>query len=138
MCDVCDGKGRILTADEIVREYPEWGGLGWASRPADTGSKNIVVIEVTLSPGQGHNFHKHPRQEEILYMIEGTVEQWIVEKKRNISKGDVAFVPQDTVHASFNDSDKEVKLLAILSPAVGESGYELDDVSEEEPWSHLR
>ena len=70
MCDVCDGKGRILTADEIVREYPEWGGLGWASRPADTGSKNIVVIEVTLSPGQGHNFHKHPRQEEILYMIQ--------------------------------------------------------------------
>lgn len=138
MCEVCDGKGRFLTAAEIAREYPDWGALGWASRPEDTGSKNLVVIEVTLAPGQGHNFHKHPRQEEIIYMIEGTVEQWILEKKRKISQGDVAFIPQDTVHASFNDTDNDVKLLAILSPAVGEAGYELEDVSEEEPWSRLR
>ena len=138
MCEVCDGKGRFLTSAEITREYPDWGALGWASRPEDTGSKNLVVIEVTLAPGQGHNFHKHPRQEEIIYMIEGTVEQWILEKKQNISQGDVAFIPQDTVHASFNDTDNDVKLLAILSPAVGEAGYELEDVSEEEPWSRLR
>ena len=138
MCEVCDGKGRFLTADEIAREYPDWGALGWASRPEDTGSKNLVVIEVKLAPGQGHNFHKHPRQEEIIYMIEGTVEQWLLDKKQDISKGDVAFVPMNTVHASFNDSESEVKLLAILSPAVGDAGYELEDVSEEEPWNGLR
>jgi quercetin dioxygenase-like cupin family protein len=138
MCEVCDGKGRFLTADEIVREYPDWGALGWASRPEDTGSKNLVIIEVTLAPGQGHDFHKHPQQEEIIYMIEGTVEQWLRDEKQNISKGDVAFVPMDTVHASFNNTDKEVKILAILSPAVGDAGYELEDVSEEEPWNGLR
>ena len=138
MCSVCDGKGRFLTADDMTREYPEWGALGWASRPEDTGSKNLVVIEVTLEPGQGHDFHKHPRQEEILYMIEGTVEQWIRDQKQNISAGDVAFVPTDTVHASFNDGTTPVKLLAILSPAVGDAGYELEDVSHEEPWMSLR
>ncbi len=138
MCEVCDGKGRFLTADEIVREYPDWGALGWASRPEDTGSKNLVIIEVTLAPGQGHDFHKHPQQEEIIYMIEGTVEQWLRDEKQNISKGDVAFVPMDTVHASFNNTDKEVKILAILSPAVGDAGYELEDVSEQEPWNGLR
>ena len=138
MCKVCDGKGRFLTAEEIEREYPDWGALGWASRPQDTGSKNLVVIEVTLAPGQGHDFHKHPRQEEILYMIDGIVEQWIEEKKQNIKKGDVAFIPENTVHASFNDSEQEVKLLAILGPAVGDAGYELDDVSEQAPWSSLR
>ena len=40
MCKVCDGKGCFLTAEEIEREYPDWGALGWASRPQDTGSKN--------------------------------------------------------------------------------------------------
>ena len=138
MCKVCDGKGRFLTAEEIEREYPDWGALGWASRPQDTGSKNLVVIEVTLAPGQGHNFHKHPRQEEILYMIDGTVEQWIEEKKQNIKQGDVAFIPENTVHASFNDSEQEVKILAILGPAVGDAGYEFDDVREQAPWSSLR
>ena len=138
MCAVCDGKGRFLTAEEIVREYPDWGALGWASRPEDTGSKNLVVIEVKLAPGQGHDFHKHPNQEEIIYMIEGQVEQWIREDKKNIKQGDVAFIPMDTVHASFNDTNEDVKILAILSPAVGEAGYELEDVSGEKPWNQLR
>jgi quercetin dioxygenase-like cupin family protein len=61
-----------------------------------------------------------------------------LENKKNIKQGDVAFIPMDTVHASFNDTDKDVKLLAILSPAVGEAGYELEDVSEEAPWNGLR
>ncbi len=138
MCAVCDGKGRFLTAEEITREYPEWGSLGWASRPEDTGSKNLVIIEVTLAPGQGHNFHKHPNQEEIIYMIDGKVEQWIRDKKQIIKNGDVAFIPQDTVHASFNEFEKDMKILAILGPAIGDAGYELEDVSEEEPWKSLR
>lgn len=134
---MCDGKGRFLTAEEITREYPEWGSLGWASRPEDTGSKNLVIIEVTLAPGQGHNFHKHPNQEEIIYMIDGKVEQWIRDKKQIIKNGDVAFIPQDTVHASFNEFEKDMKILAILGPAIGDAGYELEDVSEEEPWKSL-
>ena len=138
MCEVCDGKGRFLTTEEMTREYPEWGSLGWASRPEDTGSKQLVVIEVTLAPGQGHNFHKHPNQDEIIYMMDGKCEQWIRDKKQIIKAGDVAFIPQDTVHGGFNDFEEEVKLLAILSPAVGDEGYELEDVSEEEPWKSLR
>jgi len=138
MCQVCDGKGKFLTADEIVREYPDWGVLGWASRPQDTGSEQLVVIEVTLAPGQGHNFHRHPNQEEILYIIDGQVEQWLEDRKAVIKKGDVAFVPKNTVHASFNDSGRETKILAILGPAVGEAGYEFVDVGHEAPWNSLR
>lgn len=96
------------------------------------------MIEVKLAPGQGHDFHKHPNQEEIIYMIDGQYEQWIRDKKQIIKGGDVAFIPKDTVHAGFNDFDKEVRLLAILGPAVGEAGDELEDVSEEEPWKSLR
>lgn len=71
-------------------------------------------------------------------MVDGKVEQWIRDKKQIIKNGDVAFIPQDTVHASFNVFEKDVKLLAILGPAIGDAGYELEDVSEEEPWKSLR
>jgi len=50
-----------------------------------------------------------------------------------ILAGDVAFIPKDTVHGGFNDFEQEVRSLAILSPAVGYEGYELVDVSDEEP-----
>jgi quercetin dioxygenase-like cupin family protein len=138
MCKVCATKGRIISSDEMAREYPAWGVLGWASRPQDTGSASLVVIEVTLAPGQGHDFHKHPNQDEVLYVIDGQVEQWLEDRKTFIKAGDVAFVPKDTVHASFNDFADGAKLLAILGPAVGEGGYEFEDVSLEAPWRDLR
>jgi hypothetical protein len=42
------------------------------------------------------------------------------------------------VHASFNVSDGNAKVLAILGPCIGADGYELVDVSGQEPWAHLR
>ena len=42
------------------------------------------------------------------------------------------------VHASFNVSDRNAKILAILGPCIGAEGYELVGVSTLEPWAHLR
>ena len=68
--------GKFSLAGEIEREQLDWGELGWVSRPAN-GAAQIVAIEVTLLPGKGHNFHKHPEQEEVIYVLAGVVEQWL-------------------------------------------------------------
>ena len=91
--------GKFIPAAEADREQLDWGALAWLSRPATTGAKDLVVIEVSLSPGGGHNFHKHPEQEEVIYVIEGTVEQWLRDEKRTLSSGDSVFIPADVVHA---------------------------------------
>lgn len=130
--------GKFITAKDANREQPEWGSLAWFSSPVVSNAKDLVVIEVTLSPGGGHNFHKHPQQEELIYVIEGEIEQWIDQEKRTLRSGDSAFIGTDVVHASFNVSDRNAKLLAILGPCVGLEGYELVDVAEQEPWASLR
>ena len=67
------------------------------------------------------------------------VEQWLDEEKRTLQTGDSVFITGDTVHASFNTSDSDAKLLAILGPCVDEdSGYEVVEVADEEPWNGLR
>ena len=43
--------GKFIPATEATRETLDWGSLGWCSRPADTGTKGLIVIEVTLAPG---------------------------------------------------------------------------------------
>ena len=108
------------------------------SNPVVCNAKDLVVLDVTLYPGQGHNFHKHPQQEEVLYVLKGTVEQWIGKEKRILEPGDSAFVSADEVHASFNISEENAKFLAILGPCVGEDGYEMVEVGEEEEWKDLR
>ncbi|HMJ22799.1 MAG TPA: cupin domain-containing protein [Terriglobales bacterium] len=130
--------GKFISSIEVKREELEWGSLAWFSSPVASHAKDLVVIEVTLSPGGGHNFHKHPKQEELIYVIEGEIEQWVDRKKRMLRSGDSAFMGADVVHASFNVSDRNAKLLAILGPCVGSEGYELVDVSKQEPWVSLK
>ena len=123
---------KFISSTDVKREELEWGSLAWFSSPAASNSKDLVVLEVTLSPTGGHNFHRHPNQEELIYVIEGEIEQWIRQEKRMLLPGDSAFIDADVVHASFNVSDRNAKLLAILGPCIGSEGYELVDVAEQE------
>ncbi len=128
----------FINSTEVKREQLEWGSLAWFSSPADSNSKDLVVLEVSLNPASGHNFHKHPNQEEVIYVIEGEIEQWVDQEKRLLRPGDSAFIGADVVHASFNVSGRNAKLLAILGPCIGSEGYELVDVAKREPWASLR
>jgi quercetin dioxygenase-like cupin family protein len=131
-------KGKFVLAADVDRETLDWGTLGWLSNPPVTGAQQLTVIDVDLMPGGGHNFHKHPDQEEVIFVVEGEVEQWLNRERRILQRGDSLFIPADTVHASFNVGAGNAHLLAILGPCVGEIGYELVDVSGEEPWRSLR
>ncbi|MEZ4826156.1 MAG: cupin domain-containing protein [Bacteroidia bacterium] len=128
----------FITQAERIEEVLDWGILLRLSGPEKTNAFQLVVIEVNIKPGMGHNFHKHPLQEEVIYVIEGKIEQWVGEEKRFLSPGESVFIPANKVHASFNAGTTDAKLLAILSPCIGTDGYELVEVFDEEPWSGLR
>jgi len=130
--------GTFVIAKDTKLEINDWGRLGWLSNPPNTGAKQLTVIDVNLDPGKGHNFHKHPDQEEVILVIAGKVEQWVDREKRILGAGDSAFIPGDVVHASFNVGDTPAKIVAILGPCVGPIGYELVDVANHAPWKMLR
>lgn len=128
----------FITTAEREKEVLDWGTLFRLSGPQKTNAKNLVVIEVNITPGNGHNFHKHPQQEEVIYVVEGEIEQWVGQEKRILTNGDSVFIPADGVHASFNVGTRDAKLLAILSPCIGDEGYELVEVFDQAPWNTLR
>lgn len=131
-------KDKIVRKDEIEVETLDWGTLGWISTPSRTGTANITSIEVTVLPGKGHDFHKHPDQEEFILIKNGRLEVWLEKESAILNAGDSILVDAGVVHASFNTSDEPVDVFVVLSPCVGESGYELVEVAEEEPWASLR
>jgi quercetin dioxygenase-like cupin family protein len=130
--------GKFVIAKEVKSEVLDWGTLRWLSNPPGTGAKELTVIDVGLAPGKGHNFHKHPDQEEVILVVAGKVEQWVDREKRILGPGDSAFIPADVVHASFNVGESQAKIVAILGPCVGPIGYELVDVANDAPWRTLR
>lgn len=131
--------GMFIPAAQAVREQLSWGSLAWCCRPETTGATGLVVIEVTLTPGGGHAFHKHPQQEEVIYVVDGEVEQWLDQGRQTLRTGDSVYLPAGVVHASFNVSSRNAKLLAILGPCLAVSnGYDVVEVAGEAPWKTLR
>ena len=131
-------KSQFVTSAEAVVDQLDWGTMKWFSRPQLTGCGHLVVIEVEIQPGFGHDFHKHPQQEEVIYVLQGSIEQWIEGEKQILNAGDSVFLGADVVHASFNISDAPAKLHVTLGPSIGDEGYELVEVHEEAPWNSMR
>jgi quercetin dioxygenase-like cupin family protein len=129
--------GKFILEREIKLQAMDWGRLGWISSPVHNGAAHLAIIVGDLNPGDGHSFHKHPDQEEVMCVVSGKVEQWIGKGKRVLSPGDAAFIPPGVVHASFNAGDANARVIAIFSPCVGQ-GFEMVDMAGESPWKSLR
>ena len=129
--------GAFKPGSSLTRDQHDWGVFAQVSGPRD-GLEGIVAIEATFLPGKCHDFHRHPGQEEVIYVIEGSIEQWVLDEKQVLTAGDSVVIPASAVHASFNEGTVPAKILAILSPAVGDDGYGVEDVSADEPWASLR
>ena len=129
---------KFVLNSETPKETVDWGTWAWISNPPTTNSKQLTVINVELFPGKGHDFHKHPDQEEVIYCLQGSVVQWIGEEKQSLKAGDAVHIDAGVVHGTFNESNEPACILVILSPCVGEMGYEIIEVADEEPWCNLR
>ncbi len=128
---------RFVTTAEAQVESSPWGPHEWLSRPDLTDAKELLLVRVLMPPGRAHQFHRHPAMEEIIYVISGTAEQWVDRDKRLLRAGEVAHIPRDVVHGTYNAGDDILIFLAILSPAVHE-GPALIEVHTEEPWASLK
>src|SRR3954469_3298165 len=123
---------------DVEQEQFDWGTIGWRCRPANTGARQLVVMDVTLEPGEGHDFHRHDGQEEMIIVKQGTVTQFLERESTTLAAGDSVYIDAGVVHASFNDGGETAQLQVVIGPSLGEGGYDLVDVAGDEPWSSLR
>lgn len=128
---------RFVTAQDVEVEELPWGPHEWLCRPGLTDARDLLLVRVRMPPGTGHAFHRHPAMEEIIYVVSGTAEQWVDREARRLEAGDIAHIPRDMVHGTWNAGDDTLVFLAILSPALFD-GPALIDVSSDLPWSTLR
>ena len=128
---------RFVTASELQVESSPWGPHEWLCRPGLTAAEELLLVRVHMPAGRAHQFHRHPAMEEIIYVVSGTAEQWVDRERRTLRAGDVAHIPRNLVHGTYNAGVDALVFLAILSPAKFE-GPALVDVHTEEPWRSLR
>lgn len=130
-------KNVFITQAEAMKEDFKGRTNYWVCRPEVCAAEGLQICRAVLPAGEGHNFHTHPELEEVIYVLEGEVEQWVEKKKQILKPGEVAHIPKGIVHASFNATKHDAIILAVLSPA-SQKGPFMVDVSGEEPWKTLR
>jgi quercetin dioxygenase-like cupin family protein len=135
---MAQNNGKFFTKGNTKIEELPRGKHFRFSRPDITDSEKLMVTKVDMKPQKGHSFHRHPRMDEVIYVIDGKAEQWIGQERQILHPGEAAFIPENTIHAIFNCGNEILSFLAIISPAGDLYGSDMIDVSEEEPWCNLR
>ncbi len=127
----------FVTDENLIVEELPWGPHDWMIRPDIVPAEQLLLVRVHMPPGKCHAFHRHPEQEEIIYILRGKAEQWVDRQMQILRPGQAAHIPTNVVHGTYNVGEETLEFLAILSPA-NIQGPPLVDMSQEEPWRSLR
>ena len=126
----------FLTREAQWVESVDQGANTWINYPNPV-TPGLFAAKAEIAPGKGHNFHRHPGREELIFVLQGTVEQWIGESCQILSPGDAVVIPAGLVHASFNTGKDSAVLLVTLTPTQLDAPL-AEDLSNLEPWNKLR
>jgi quercetin dioxygenase-like cupin family protein len=102
------------------------GGMGvrWMVSGDDSGG-GFAVVEHPLKPhALGAPLHRHSREDEYSYVLEGRIGTMLGDEVIFGDAGDLIFKPRDQWHTIWKAGDKDPRLLEIIAPAGFERYFE--------------
>ncbi|WP_315832236.1 cupin domain-containing protein [Bradyrhizobium prioriisuperbiae] len=94
--------GNIFLAPTAQAQQPGVKRTDLQRHDLSAPGREAVQVRVDLAPGVAFGKHTHPG-EEIIYVLEGTLEYQIEDKPPvTLKAGDVLFIPAGTVHSARN------------------------------------
>ena len=82
-------------------------------------STGCFCFETLDPPGTFVPLHIHPRQDEFIYMLEGTFDLQLGDAKLQARPGDLVRMPMGVPHAYYNDTASATRALFWVSPRAG-------------------
>ena len=83
-------------------------------------SASLGMFELTVPPASNvPPPHSHANNEELVYVLEGTLRYTVGTDTRDLAPGQSMHTPRGTVHAFSNPFDNVARALIILSPDIG-------------------
>ena len=113
----------ILRPDEaLVHNYPTGEKITVLLASEDTGGA-FAFLHGVFPPGTGAPLHVHRREDEMMYVLEGTLDVQIKGTRITLTAGESVFLPRDIPHAFSNLSKQPVKAIAVAAPGGFEAYF---------------
>ena len=111
------GQGFVLAASEgeHLIHFRDHGNI-YIKAGSATGSDNLALGTQQVTHGAGIPVHRHLRQDEAFYVLEGSGAVTLNDVRHSFEKGATIFIPKNTWHG-FENPDHELLLLWMMAPA---------------------
>jgi oxalate decarboxylase/phosphoglucose isomerase-like protein (cupin superfamily) len=108
--------------DDVETRVLDWGTIKWLVTPDLDEGAGLTTGEVIVYPGRGHAPHRHPGEEEVLYVISGKGEQTVGEGTDSfaIGEGDIVYIPTNVLHSTYNTTWSPLRLIVVYTPGGAE------------------
>lgn len=113
------GDGPFTSPDqETVLEFPTGETVQFLATGEQTGGQ-IALFQGYFPPGSGTSFHRHLREDEVIYILDGTFTGRLGDSgaEVEIGTGAAVFLPRGDFHQTVNQSSRPVRGLAFAFPA---------------------
>jgi quercetin dioxygenase-like cupin family protein len=77
----------------------------------------LTMFESTPAPGVGPPKHVHANEDEVVYVLEGTLRFKLGDEMRETPTGGFAFIPRGLHHTWQNVGSEPARLLIVFTPA---------------------
>jgi len=84
----------------------------------DIANNIAAVYDTSLSPGDSIEQHSHPDFEELYYILSGYGIMIIGEERKEISRNDVVYIPQQALHTLVNTAEVPLRFLTLSVKVV--------------------
>ena len=123
----------VLTGPGAGRTVRYGSGSSFELKLAgEQAAEDWAVVEWRLRAGDEPPIHTHTREDETLYVLEGTITAYVGDQRIDVEAGSYAALPKDVPHGLSVRGD-EARLLMTLEPAGAEYFFVPRDDDDADP-----
>ena len=104
------------TDDHLIDDQP-WGRLVWMVAGRMGNSDTMTVGRCYIDPGQENPRHHHPNCDEVLHVLQGTIEHSAGDDIVEMGPGDTISIPTGVVHNARNIGTEQAVFVIVFSSA---------------------
>jgi quercetin dioxygenase-like cupin family protein len=118
-----DANTRIMHPEQArTYSFPEGDTVRILLAGEQTGGQ-LALLQGNFPPGSGAPLHCHQREDEALYILEGTLSSQMGIHRETAAAGTALFLPRNIPHDFINHGHQPLKALALIVPAGFENYF---------------
>ncbi|MFH1717827.1 MAG: ThuA domain-containing protein [Planctomycetota bacterium] len=96
----------------------DWGSLVWLAGKTIGNAEGLVLGRVTIKAGKSNPRHRHPKTEEVLYLLKGRLEHTMGNETLTLSAGDTITIPPGVFHNAACIGREDADMIVVYSEGI--------------------